>query len=196
MRRGRKRKSGRRYPGGKYMPERESPAARAKQMPHRRALGAKAVDQLAENELGRMVLAGDLDRKLALAGEYYAAAWRGYVSTLAGPKRLAAAPIGMEPRGGYDCGGCLDLVGSGLCICKARRDKWTAAMRTLRDAGWPATIAVQQVALHQMECPRERHDTLRLGLAALARHFGLTKIGKSDYQYASSQLSHPPAERA
>jgi hypothetical protein len=139
------------------------------------------------------VLAGTLARELALAGEYYAAAWRGYVSTLAGPKRLAAAPIGMEPRGGYDCGGCLDLVNTRFCLCAAQRDKWTAAARALRSAGWPATIVVQQIALHGMECPSERLSALRLGLSALANHFGLTTQPKRDYQSATSQLLQPPA---
>jgi hypothetical protein len=167
-------------------------------MPHRKWLGKDAADQLAENELGRMVLAGRLARELALAGEYYAAAWRGYVSTLAGPKRLAAAVIGMEPRGGYDCGGCLDLVETRFCMCAARRDKWTAAMRALRNAGWPAMIAVQQVALHGMECPPERLPALRLGLAALAHYFGLlTSKTNRVLGNASSHLTpSPPAERA
>ena len=34
-------------------------------MPHRRALGEKAVDQLAESELGRLALRGELEPVLA-----------------------------------------------------------------------------------------------------------------------------------
>jgi hypothetical protein len=200
-RRGRKRKLVRRQrEGSRLRPVRamaESPAVRAAAMPHRSWLGAKAVDQLAENELGRLVLAGRLARELALAGEYYAAAWRGYVSTLAGPKRLAAAPIGMKPHGGYDCGGCLDLINTRFCMCAARRDKWTAAMHALRAAGWPAMIAVQMVALHDHECPPDRAGALQDGLRALAHHFGiLTKIANRNTTNRTSQLLEPPAERA
>ena len=55
---GRKRKSGARYPSGDLRPP--SAAEVAASMPHRRQLGEKAADQLAENELGRMVLRGEL----------------------------------------------------------------------------------------------------------------------------------------
>jgi hypothetical protein len=41
-------------------------------MPHWRALGEKAVDQLAESELGRLALRGELEPVLATAGADYA----------------------------------------------------------------------------------------------------------------------------
>ena len=43
----------------------------AAQMPHRRALGKNAASQLAENELGRMVLRGEIELVLATAGDLY-----------------------------------------------------------------------------------------------------------------------------
>jgi hypothetical protein len=51
-------------------------------MPHRRALGEKAVDQLAESELGRLALRGELEPVLATAGADYARHWRGYIASL------------------------------------------------------------------------------------------------------------------
>ena len=47
-------------------------------MPHRRALGEKAVDQLAESELAVWAAArGELEPVLATAGADYARHWRG-----------------------------------------------------------------------------------------------------------------------
>jgi len=46
-------------------------------MPHRHALGEKAVDQLTESELGRLALRGELEPVLATAGADYARHWRG-----------------------------------------------------------------------------------------------------------------------
>ena len=53
-RRGRPRKAGRRKRSGDLAVRPDKPAAIAATMPHRRALGEKAVDQLAESELGRL----------------------------------------------------------------------------------------------------------------------------------------------
>jgi len=55
-RRGRPRKGGR---SGDLVVRPDKPAAIAATMPHRRALGEKAVDQLAESELGRLALRGE-----------------------------------------------------------------------------------------------------------------------------------------
>ena len=55
-RRGRPRKAGRRKRSGDLVVRPDKPAAIAATMPHRRALGEKAVDQLAESKLGRLAL--------------------------------------------------------------------------------------------------------------------------------------------
>ena len=59
-------------------------------MPHRRALGEKAVDQLAESELGRLALRGELEPVLATAGADYARHWRGYIASLCAPRAFVA----------------------------------------------------------------------------------------------------------
>ena len=67
-------------------PMTESPREIASRMPHRRALGEKAVDPAAESELGRMRLRGEVSEPEATAGEVYARMWRGYVATLNAPR--------------------------------------------------------------------------------------------------------------
>ena len=126
--RGRPRKAGKRYPGGKL--KRPSPREIAATMPHRRALGDKAVDQLAENELGRLVLRGIIGGSEALAGDYYAARWRGYIATLAGPRRLGGGHLV-----GLDCGGC--QRGEAVCFCPLIYvDQDVSMLRGLLQ-GWP-----------------------------------------------------------
>ena len=89
-RRDRKRKAGHRTRSGRLVHDpRLSPAAIAATMPHRHALEEKAVDPLAESELGFLALrraqagAGD-------AGADYARHWRGYIASLRAPRALVA----------------------------------------------------------------------------------------------------------
>ena len=86
-RRGRPRKGGR---SGDLVVRPAKPAAIAASMPHRRALGEKAVDQLAESELGRLAPRGELEPVLATAGADYARHWRGYIASLRTPRALVA----------------------------------------------------------------------------------------------------------
>ena len=88
-RRGRPRKAGRKR-SGDLVVRPDKPAAIAATMPHRRALGEKAVDQLAESELGRLALHGELEPMLATAGADYARHWRGYIASLCAPAPRAA----------------------------------------------------------------------------------------------------------
>jgi hypothetical protein len=192
-RRGRKRKLGLRNPKnrrGRLIHKRESPAARAAQMPHRRAL-AHPEDQLAENELGRMVLRGELDRLLGQAGQEYARLWREYLPTVEAPRRARLAGLGAL----LDCGGCQGLVGTQFCECEKRKRKWLEASRVLRQVGHGPTIWVQAVALNDEQCPFERLEMLRLGLVVLAAHFRLgsrlTKKANRPSNNRTSQTSEP-----
>jgi len=194
MRRGgRKRKLGNRNVNRRdrrLVHARESPAARAALMPHRRGV-SHPEDQVAESELGRMQLRGELEPFQLLAGQQYARAWRSYMAMLGGPKQL------LNGRwSGFDCGGCLGQVGNQfLCECYKRERRWLDANRALRQAGWPALIAVQQVVLHDGLCPTERRSALHLGLTTLAAHFGLTKKPNRRSNNRSSHLFPcPPAE--
>ena len=90
-RRGRKRKAGHRTRSGRLVHDpRLSPAAIAATMPHRHALEEKAVDPLAESELGRLALRGELEPVLATAGADYARHGRGYIASLCAPRALVA----------------------------------------------------------------------------------------------------------
>ena len=48
------------------------------------------VDQLAESELGRLALRGELEPVLATARADYARHWRGYIASLCAPRALVA----------------------------------------------------------------------------------------------------------
>jgi len=132
-------------------------------MPHRRGLGELATDQRAETELGRLVLRGTLDATLGLAGETYLALWRGYVWTLAGPRELA-----QGGGHGMSCGGCEEAK---HCRCWFRRKIFEEAREALKRSGPLVVASVWAVVV--MDKPRYDLDLLRIGLTALARHFGL-----------------------
>jgi hypothetical protein len=176
-RRGRPRKTGRRYPSGDRVKPAVSPREIAAGMPHRRGLGEKATDQRAETELGRLVLRGVLDETLGLAGETYLALWRGYVFSLAGPRELSNGG-----GHGFTCGGCEEMR---HCRCEFRKRIFLEAREVLEDAGAVVELTVERVAFdgHPLTV-RWDIELLRLGLSLLARHFGLTPranghIGKS-----------------
>jgi hypothetical protein len=193
-RRGRKRKLGPRNPKnrrGRLLHERESPAVRAAQMPHRRNF-KHPEDQLAENELGRMVLRGELDPLLGQAGQEYARVWRDYLATLEAPRRARIAEGGAI----FDCGGCLGQVGTQFCECEKRKRKWLDASRVLRQVGHGPTIWVHAVALNDEQCPFERLEMLRLGLAALASHFGLrSRLTKKPNRRSNNRTSQTSVPR-
>jgi hypothetical protein len=150
----------------------------AAQMPHRRGLGERAVDQRAETELGRLVLRGTLTADQGLAGETYLALWRGYVWTLAGPAELA-----QGGGHGFTCDGC-EVVQH--CRCWFRRKVYEEAQRALLKCGHQVSVLVTCVVVHDL--PALDLDLLRIGLDALARHFGLL-IGRDKCGRAGSARS-------
>jgi len=147
-------------------------------MPHRRGLGEDAASQLGENELGRLILKGQLEPLLGLAGEYFAGAYWGYVATLGGPAR------GGGDGERLDCHG---LCGTGVrdfCMCAARRGKWRAAADALIGVGYRVYSEVEMVAVYGR--PAIDVELLRVGLGVLAVHFGLTPRAKRITQMAGS----------
>jgi hypothetical protein len=173
-RHGRPRKNGPRHSNGHLKRARreadDSPRAIAARMPHRRALGEHALDQGAENELGRMVLRGELGASLALAGETYAAQWRAYVSTLDGPRW----PWQGQGRG-LPCLGCPTPEVENNCACARARRSYAASNSVLwSSVGTGAAHLVRLVVIEGLPCAASCLDILRLGLNALAQHYGLT----------------------
>jgi len=158
----------------------------AASMPHRRGLGEGVLSQLAENELGRLVLRGELEGLLALAGDYYAGRWRGYVGTLGGPARPSGSHGGV-----LDCGGCLGLVETGFCKCALRARLWFECQGALlREAGSSASV-VFAVAVNNVGCSAAALPALRVGLGVLAQHFGLTPRALRTTNMSSSILTPP-----
>ena len=187
-RRGRKRKLGRRKPCGRLVPEvRASPKEIARTMPHRRGL-KDAANPLAESELGRMVLRGELEPLLATAGEMYRREWKGWIASLCAPNSLAVTS-GAKPR----CDGCQWTKANDFCLCAHRKRIWNETRTVLADTG--CTAAVDFVCLHDKPVFADRW-MLRLGLEVLARHYGLTGKTNVIVQKARSKrlMKTPPVE--
>src|SRR5262245_57398518 len=139
-------------------------------MPHRRGLGDNATSQLAETELGRMCLRGEISREQYLAGETLAGQWRAYLATLGGPQ----SPKNGQGRR-FSCDGCPVPEIRKYCKCDHIRRICGQTLVMLSLAGWPAQRAVQTVAIYDRQCPFDALEDLRVGLSSLAEHFGLTK---------------------
>src|SRR5262245_31801189 len=166
-RRGRARRVGARERNGRLQRQAETPRSVAAAMPHRKGLGEKATDQRAATVLGRLVLRGDLDATHGLAGETYLALWRGYVWTLAGPRELA-----QGSGHGMSCGGCEEVK---HCRCWFRRRVFEEAHEALlRACGYRVHAMICKVVIGDDACVGDEIEGLRIGLRALAHHFGLT----------------------
>jgi|SRR6187455_1858403 len=177
-RRGRPRKTGHRYKNGNLKsPSHDpaiSPAAIAATQPHRQGLGDHAADQLAESELGRMVIRGIITRLQCLAGQKYAAQWRSYLATLDGPR----SPQRGHGRGN-PCGGCPSAIDRRNCTCDLARRLWSRSTFALAAAGPEAVQMIARVACWDVPCPPWALPVLICGLDALAVSLGLTTRNKS-----------------
>jgi hypothetical protein len=171
-RRGRPRKNRSRHNNGHEKPPAiPSPRQIAAQMPHRKGLGDNASNPMAESELGRMLLRGDLGDDgvvLELAGSTYGRMWRNYLITLAGP-----AAILNGGGHGLTCGGCQSDEERRYCRCSMRKNIFLEAQNALFANGPLVGSTVRDTVCNDRRC--DRIDLLRHGLAALAYHFGLAK---------------------
>jgi len=178
-RRGRPRKNGHRYRNGNLRPSHDpaiSPAQVAATQPHRQGLGDHAADQLAESELGRMVIRGVITRLQCLAGQRYAAQWRAYLATLDGPR----SPQRGRGRGN-PCGGCPTATDQRTCACDLARRLWARSTFALQAADPEAVVMIARVACWDVACPPWALPVLRRGLDALAESLGLTTRNKSPH---------------
>lgn len=179
-RRGRPRKPGARYPGGKLKASHENPLTTARRQPHRKGLGDKVLDQRAESAIGRLYLREALTEAQLLAGERYAALWRTYLGTLDGPRWPGRAQGRVS-----GCDGCPTPRARKKCACDLASRSWRLCWDRL--ALHNAAVLVTQVCCYDMLCPPDRFELLCTGLDALACHLGLTNQRKRDYRYASSK---------
>jgi len=170
-RRGRPRKTGSRHKKGHLKAVMaESPRERAAHMPHRRGLGEQSSDPAAESELGRMRLRGEVSEPECTAGEVYARMWRGYVSTLSAP----ATPGEAQGRVSA-CDGCSDPERRKYCACDLRSRIYGEASRVLVSTGRGVAPIVHAVVILDRQCGFSDLSLLKLGLTALASHYGLSR---------------------
>jgi len=182
-RRGRKRKHGQRYPSGDL--RRESPRERAAQLPHRRGL-PDPLDHRAESELGRMVLRRELEPLHGLAGEQYARDFRGYRLTINGPQSLS------HGQGRFLCDGCPEQPRP-HCTCERLKIKYLDAQRILLGFGSVVLAIVHRVVINDWRVSTPSQvPILRMGLIALADHYGLTNRQTGTIRkMSSSQVMTP-----
>ena len=170
-RRGRPRKAGPRHKNGHLKAVMaESPRERAAHMPHRRGLGEQSSDPAAESELGRMRLRGEVTEPEETAGYVYGRMWRGYVSTLNAP----ATPGEAQGRVSA-CDGCSDPERRKYCACDLRRRIYAEAARVLISTGRGVAPVVHAVVILDRQCGFADLALLKLGLTALASHYGLSR---------------------
>lgn len=138
----------------------------AAQQPHRRDLPPdKRNSEKAATTLGRLNLNGYITDEQFTAGDRYLGVVNEFLCMAGGPRDSFA------PGKGYRC---LGETGCEPCECKDREERYLAAEYILKDCGQLARLVVRHVAVDDQDCPPYQRGTLRMGLSALARHFGLT----------------------
>src|SRR5207344_2261074 len=171
-RKGRPRKTGPRHKNGHLKAVMaESPRERAAHMPHRRGLGEQSSDPAAESELGRMRLRGEVSEPEETAGYVYARMWRGYVATLDSPR-----DAGLGHGQSSACIGCPAPLSRKFCICDLRKRIYAEASRVLVSTGRGVAPVVHAVVILDLPCNLWDVAMLRLGLSALALHYGLRPL--------------------
>jgi hypothetical protein len=189
-RKGRPRKTGPRHKNGhlkRTADPTDSPRAIASRMPHRRGLGEQALDPAAESELGRMRLRGEVSEPEETAGYVYARMWRGYVATLSAPRAPGVAQGAISA-----CMGCPSPLDRKWCICDLRRRIYAEAASVLVQTGSGVSPVVHAVVILDRQCPFSSLELLKMGLTALAKHYGLLTItGNRAYQKQRSEIVAP-----
>ena len=172
VRRGRRRKAGRRHPNGELVADQRDDRALAAEQPHRRWLPPdKRLSEKAGTPLGGLNLMGVLSDAQHEAGLRYAVIVGEYRAVIEAPKALGGRGKGFGCTG--DCrrrrwaGEMVD------CICEMRKKRYDLAFAAVMTAGQRAARAVARVAVHAEACPGGALPDLRRGLDALSRHFGL-----------------------
>ena len=175
-RRGRPRKTGERYRSGNLKPSNDpaiSPAQVAATQPHRKGLGERVADQIAESEIGRMVIRGQVTALQHLAGQTYARQWRTYLATLDGPRWTGKGGTGRV----LACGGCPTKGDVSKCACglaaRLWRRSWDAMQRV------DAASLVTDLVAYEVPVSRTDLPLLCAGLDELVFELGLTSARKS-----------------
>ena len=178
-RRGRPRKTGSRYRNGNLRTSQHepaiSPAAVAATQPHRQGLGDRAADQLAESEIGRLVLRGAITPLQHLAAQAYARQWRTYLATLDGPRWTGRGGAGRV----LACGGCPTKGDITKCACGLAARLWRRSWDALNRVD--AAALVTDTVAYEVPVAAADWPLLRAGLDELVFELGLTMRRKSDF---------------
>lgn len=198
-RRGRKRKLGKRHPSGQLVREKQpDDRIRTSRQPHRRGLEQEdRLSEKAEAPLGRLNLKDEITNEQYSAGSIYAAVVGDYRSVIEAPRFIGgsgkgfecasegADPIERKARIGsvvvtmrqWPCGQTDDG-----CTCARRKARYDSAFESLvSSAGQRAAKAVARVAIFREDIAAQDLVYLKLGLDALAKHFGLIDRRRSRY---------------
>jgi hypothetical protein len=174
-RKGRKRKSTRREANGRPLRVPVDFRAMAALNPDRRGLPeALRTHERAGSALGRLNLKNRISEHEYEAGRRYSVIVGAYRATIGVPAHLSG-----NGRG-YDCNplACkvLPYDPKNPCICQGRQQRYDDAYCSIRTHA--AHLAVNAVAIYDHDISPDQLGALREGLAALARHFGLTGKGR------------------
>lgn len=178
IRKGRRRKSGRRHPNGELIagPKIDYRALAAMQ-PHRREVTTKdengnpnSLNEKAGTPLGNLLLNRTLTAEQYEAGRLYSVDCGAYFASI-------GVPTGLGGGGkGYGCAGAINCEN---CECRRRKNEYDAAYEALVDAGQRCARAVAHIAVHGKDLMRGEMSPLLRGLDALVLHYGLTNGRKS-----------------
>lgn len=178
-RKGRKRKSGARSKSGALVRVTVDYLTLAANNPDRRDLPAgKRLSEKAASLLGKFNLTSQINDEQYEAGRRYAVIVGAYLA-------MANAPRGLAGTGrGQGCAGALNCPAD-TCRCLALTDRYMDAYEAVERAGrlskfgaHKVHITVKRVAIHDQACFPDQVEPLKLGLSALADHFGLTNRRK------------------
>jgi hypothetical protein len=171
-RKGRKRKSGKRTPSGALVRVHVNYQTLAAAQPHRHWLPeAHRLSEKAGTVLGSLNLTNRISDLEYEAGRRYGIVVGKYRSVSGGPH-------GLNGSGrGYDCPGLACLVSERFCECSDRKTRYFRALNAI--GRYHIGVIVDRVAVHDQQIVDDQIEPLRLGLAALAIHFGLTSHPKS-----------------
>lgn len=160
---GRKRKHGRRHPGGQLIQPAVNYRAMAALQPHRRGLPDPESEH-ATTELGRMFLQNKITEPQFLAGQEYARRIGQYRATICGPRTTVGA--GRWP-------GCNPEFCSDECECLRRKQDVQELQEVIMEKGLAVEIVTRHVVAYDLPVVSNL-NYLHLGLQALATHLHLT----------------------
>lgn len=171
---GRKRKQVARQPNGQpsRAGARENMLAVVRSQPHRRRFGDLSHDQRAECELGRLSLEGEIEPHHYEAGVQYRSAVRNMRIAIGAPP---GTPQAQDFNRGGGKGNTPEEDEEAAKRANRARSVYADAYSALGDAGRDATLAVNDLVVWDRARTEIRGgmDSLRRGLDALAKHFGL-----------------------